>query len=155
MTHLTHSTTPVTEGEIVRKWHLYDADGKNVGRFVPEIAKVLQGKNKSNYVSYLDMGDYVVVINAAKVNFTGRKSVQKVYTYYSGYPGGLRRVTASELKNKKPQEIIRHAVLGMLPKNKLRDKRIARLFIYPDTKHPYQHKFVSQSVKGETKSEKK
>lgn len=86
------------------------------------------------------MGDYVVVINAKDVILSGKKEKNKEYTSYSGYPGGLKRITFEELKKKKPEEIIRHAVSGMLPKNKLREKRLRRLFVFADDKHPYEEK---------------
>ena len=90
------------------------------------------------------MGDYVVVVNAAKVKVTGRKDKQKIYTRYSGYPGGLRKVTYEEMMLKNPQGIVKNAVAGMLPKNKLRDRRIARLFIFAKEDHSYQDKFKVQ-----------
>jgi len=127
--------------EIKRDWHLVDVGGRVLGRAIPEIARLLQGKHKVNYVSYLDIGDYVVVINAKKVVVTGKKSKSKVYTYFSGYPGGLRSVVYSEMLKNKPEEIIRHAVSGMIPKNKHRDRRLARLYIFGDEKHTYEDRF--------------
>jgi large subunit ribosomal protein L13 len=141
MISLTWSTKSIREKDIKRDWHLIDVSGKILGRIAPEIAKFLIGKHKTNYVSYLDMGDYVVVVNAAKVKVTGRKDKQKVYTRYSGYPGGLRKMKYEDMMKKNPQEIIKKAVAGMLPKNKLRDRRIARLFIFAKETHSYQDKF--------------
>lgn len=141
MTNLTVSTKPVKAKEVKREWHLIDASEKILGRLTPEIAKILQGKHKRNYVPNLDMGDYVVVINAKKVRVTGKKESQKIYTRYSGYPGGLKKTPFNKLKIDKPEEIIKHAVLGMLPKNKLRKKRIARLYIFGDENHPFADKF--------------
>lgn len=138
---LTQSTKSIKEEDIKREWHLIDLSGRVLGRAIPDISKFLQGKNKIKYVPYLDMGDYVVVINAKKVVLTGKKSSNKVYSYFSGYPGGLRQVKFEEMIEKNPGEVIRHAVSGMLPKNKLRKKRLARLFIFPDEKNPYQDKF--------------
>jgi len=130
MTNLTQSTKSIRQTAIIRDRHIVDVNGKTLGRIVPQIAKLLQGKHKVNYVPYLDMGDYVVVTNASKVHVTGHKAQTKVYTRYSGYPGGLRKIGFAELIKKNPQEIIRHAVSGMLPKNKLRKKRLTRLSIF-------------------------
>lgn len=137
MKTLTKSTKPIKESEIKREWYLFDAKDQILGRLVSKVAPILIGKHKPNYVPYLDMGDYVVVINSKMVRVTGKKETDKKYSYYSGYPGGLKIKTFSELKEKNPTEIIRHAVLGMLPKNKLRDRRIKRLFIFPDEKHTF------------------
>jgi large subunit ribosomal protein L13 len=141
MVNLTLSTKPVKAKEIKREWHLIDATDKIVGRLAPEIVKILQGKHKRNYVPNLDMGDYVVVINAKKLAFSGKKADQKIYTRYSGYPGGLKTVPLKKLLVEKPEEIIKHAVSGMLPKNKLRKKRLARLYVFPEDKHPFVDKF--------------
>lgn len=140
MANQTKSTKSVKASEIKRSWHVINLDGKVLGRAAQEIATLLQGKKKVNFVPYLDLGDNVVVINAKKVVVTGKKADTKVYTRYSGYPGGLRSDTFNELMNRKPDEVIRRAVSGMLPKNKLRDVRLARLHVYPDDKHPYQDK---------------
>ncbi len=138
---LTQSTKPQKEKDIKRRWHLIDASKKILGRMTPHIVSLLMGKAKVNYVSYLDMGDYVVIINAKDVAVTGKKAIQKIYTNYSGYPGGLRRRTLGKVMSTNPSEVIRHAVSGMLPKNKLRDRRLARLFIYANESHPYGDKF--------------
>jgi large subunit ribosomal protein L13 len=155
MTKVTQSTKPLSAKTIQRNWHVIDIGGKVLGKVSHEISTLLQGKSKVNYAPYLDAGDYVVVINAKKVEVTGRKADQKTYTYYSGYPGGLRSLTFKELMEKKPEEVIRHAVTGMLPKNKLRDRRMARLFIFNDEKHPYENKLKTQhtKVKNELKNE--
>lgn len=142
MKKLTQQTKSVKEKDIKREWHLIDVSGKILGRIVPLIAKLLQGKNKKNYVSYLDMGDNVVVINAKKIVITGKKSKEKIYTEYSGYPGGLKIKRFSDLIEKNPEYIIKRAVSGMLPKNKFRDQRLKRLFVYPDSNHHFQDKFV-------------
>jgi len=140
MAQLTKSNKPVSAKTIERKWHLIDVKGKIVGRIAPEIAKLLQGKGKVDYAPYLDNGDYVVVINAKDVKFTGKKLDDKIYTRYSGYPDGLKQTTAGELLRRNPTRIVKEAVSGMLPKNKLRDRRLARLYVYPEATHPYQHK---------------
>ncbi|MFH0979609.1 MAG: 50S ribosomal protein L13 [Candidatus Roizmanbacteria bacterium] len=142
MKNLTQQTKPVKLKEIKRNWHLVDVSGRVLGRVAPEISRFLQGKNKVNYVPYLDTGDYVVVINIKKVVITGRKSQTKVYTRYSGYPGGLKTVSFNSILEKNPGMIIKIAVSGMLPKNKFRDERLKRLFVYSDENHPYKNKFT-------------
>jgi len=136
----TKTTKPKSKNEIKREWYLIDVKDQVLGRVASKIAYLLQGKHKVDYVPYLDCGDYVVVINAKKVRVTGKKLEQKTYTRYSGYPGGLREVKLKELMEKKPEEVIRHAVSLMLPKNKLRDERLKRLFIFADENHPYSNK---------------
>lgn len=150
MTGLSHSTKPLKISEVKRSWHCIDISGKILGRTTPEIAKLLQGKHKANYVPYLDVGDYVVVINAKKLVLTGRKPSTKEYTSYSGYPGGLRRISFKTLIEKDPGKIVEHAVLGMLPKNKLRDQRMKRLYVFPDNKHPYEDKFKNENLEIKT-----
>jgi len=141
MVNLTKQTRPVKKKEIVRNWHLIDVSDQILGRIAGKISRLLQGKHKVNYVSYLDSGDYIVVINAKKVKVTGKKSKNKIYTRYSGYPGGLKTISFKKMLEEKPEEIIRHAVSGMLPKNKLRDRRLARLFIFADENHKFVDKF--------------
>jgi large subunit ribosomal protein L13 len=143
MSQLTKQTKPVKEKEIVRNWHLIDVSGQVLGRVAGKISRLLQGKHKVNYVPYLDSGDYIVVINAKKIKVTGKKEKNKVYTRYSGYPGGLKTISYEKMLKQKPEDIIRHAVSGMLPKNKLRDRRLARLFIFPDKDHKFNDKFSS------------
>jgi len=140
MVKLTTPTKPVKEKEIKKEWHLFDAKGKVLGRFVSRIVGYLIGKHKVNYVPYLDMGDHVVVINGKDIIMSGKKEETKKYTRYSGYPGGLKEIKFLELKEKKPEEVIRLAVSRMLPKNKLRKRRLARLFVFADDKHPYKDK---------------
>ncbi len=123
--------------EISRKWWLVDAKGKILGRLATEIAKLLMGKDKPEYTPHLDMGDFVVVINAHKVRVTGGKEKKKIYYHHSGYPGGLKQRTFEELMERNPEEIIWRAVKGMLPKNKLRKKRLKRLKIYADENHSH------------------
>lgn len=134
---LTKQTKPISINEIKRNWYLIDVKDKVLGRVAPKIAWLLQGKNKSNYVSYLDNGDYVVVINAEKVKFTGKKLDQKIYTHYTGYPGGLKTITLKELMKKSPEKVVINAVSGMLPKNKFRDQRLKRLFVFKDENHTF------------------
>lgn len=147
MVLLAKSTKPVKEKEINRKWKLIDIKGKVLGRTITKIAIMLQGKDKVNYVDYLDMGDYVVVVNAAEAILTGNKADTKEYDRYSGYPGGRRKTVFKKAIVDNPQQVIRHAVSGMLPKNKHRDVRLARLFIYKDDKHPYSEKINKNEEK--------
>ncbi len=121
-----------------RNWCLVDAEGKVLGRLATEVANILRGKNKPIYTPHIDTGDFVVVVNADKVRLTGRKWEQKVYYRHSGYPGGLKSLTAKELWEKKPEELVRHAVKGMLPKNRLGRKMIKKLKIYVDNDHPHE-----------------
>jgi large subunit ribosomal protein L13 len=137
LTAQTHSTQKAT---IVRSWHLIDVKEQTLGRISSQIAQLLMGKAKSYFVRNLDCGDYVVVVNAKQVVLTGNKEEQKKYYRHSGYPGGFREETAKELRGRKPDEIVRHAVKGMLPQNKLRDKMLKRLFIFAAEEHPYADK---------------
>lgn len=148
------STNSVSAKSIKREWQLIDAKTKTLGRLATDIAKILMGKNKVNYVPYLDMGDFVVVTNAASVKVTGKKLQDKKYYSHSGYPGGLRTQTFSTVLESKPEEIIRHAVRGMLPNNKLRDKMIKKLYVFPTTNHPYKSKaFAGDALKKQLKQE--
>ena len=134
------STKPTKGTDIKRFWHLVDVEGKILGRVSSDIAKLLMGKSKPYFVKNLDCGDYAVVVNASMVKVTGRKETDKKYYRHSGYPGGLRVETLRELRESKREEIIRHAVKGMLPQNKLRDRMLTRLFVYKDESHPYGEK---------------
>ena len=134
-------TTPTKLSDIKRSWHLFDMENKTLGRVASEIATVLMGKSKPYFVSNLDCGDYVVVINASKVKVSGKKEAQKKYSRFSGYPGGYREEKLIDLRKRSPGDIIRFAVLGMLPQNKLQNRMLARLFIFKDAEHPYKDKF--------------
>ena len=135
------TTVSTKLSDIKRSWHLFDVEGKILGRIASEIAKVLIGKSKPYFVSNLDCGDYVVVINAEKIKVTGKKETQKRYSRHSGYPGGYREETLMELRKRNPTDIIRFAVLGMLPQNKLQDRMLTRLFIFAGANHTYKDKF--------------
>lgn len=137
MTQVTTSTRPIKAKEIERSWHLVDLDGKILGRELTHMATFLQGKNKRDFAPYLDCGDHVVVINASKVKVTGKKLEKKEYNTYSGFPGGRKTIKLGQALIRNPQQVVRHAVSGMLPKNKLRDVRLSRLHIYEDAKHPH------------------
>ncbi len=126
--------------EVKRGWHLVDVDGKVLGRIATDIAVKLIGKDKVNYSQHIDSGDYVVVINAKKVKVTGRKERQKVYRSHSGYPGGFKEVTYAKMLKEDPTKIVLSAVKGMLPDNRLKAKRLARLKIFSGEKHLYEDK---------------
>jgi len=142
------STNVFSARDIKRNWQLVDAKNKTLGRVSTEIATILMGKNKSSFVPYLDQGDFVVVTNAAEVKVTGKKPAQKIYTRHSGFPGGLKQETFAHLQERRPTEIIRHAVKGMLPKTKLGDKMIKKLYIYPGSEHPHKAQVKGEKVSG-------
>lgn len=147
-------TTTTKKSEIKRSWHLFDAEQEILGRLATKTAELLTGKNKPYFAPHLDCGDFVVVINAAKVKVTGKKSSQKIYYRHSGYPGGFRETTFKEQMARDPRKVIRHAVAGMLAKNKLQKPRLTRLKIFIDEKHPYQDKSFS-SDGGRVKQKQK
>ncbi len=124
-------------GEIERKWHLIDADGQVLGRMATRIADLLRGKGKAEYTPHADTGDFVVVINAAKVKLTGKKDEQKTYTRYSGYPGGLRTIPVARVRERHPERLVEHAVAGMMPKNRLGRALLKKLKVYPGPEHPH------------------
>jgi len=124
--------------EVERKWWLVDAEGKVLGRLATRVAVLLRGKNKPQFAAFLDTGDFVVVINAEKISVTGKKLDQKTYYSHSGYPGGLRTETLKELLAKKPEEAIRRAVWGMIPKNKLGRAVYKKLKVYRGPQHPHE-----------------
>jgi large subunit ribosomal protein L13 len=128
--------TPVAE--IDRKWHVVDADGKVLGRIATEIARYLRGKHKPTFCNFQDNGDFIVVVNAEKVHLTGKKWDDKVYYHHTGFMGGIKSATAKEIRDKKPEELIRMAVKGMLPKNKLGRAQLKKLKIYAGSDHPHQ-----------------
>ncbi len=139
-------TTKATKlSDIKRSWYLFDVKGKTLGRVASEIATVLMGKSKPYFVSNLDCGDYVVVINAASIKVTGKKEQQKKYSRHSGYPGGYREESLMDLRSRNSGDIIRFAVLGMLPQNKLQDRMLTRLFIFKGAEHKYEDKFKVKS----------
>lgn len=124
-------------GEVTRKWWVVDAEGKNLGRLASEIAIVLRGKNKPQYTPHVDTGDFVVVVNAGKVATTGNKLTGKIYYRHSGYPGGLKSRTLGEMLQRRPTEVLRKAVKGMLPKNRLAAQQLGKLKLYAGDKHPH------------------
>ena len=126
--------------EFERKWYVVDAEGKTLGRLASEVANVLRGKNKPTYTPHIDTGDYVIVVNAEKIQVTGKKLDQKIYYHHSDYVGGMKETTLREKLNKKPEEVIELAVKGMLPKGPLGRQMYTKLFVYagPDHKHAAQ-----------------
>ena len=135
-------TIPTKLSDIKRSWHLVDVKDKILGRISTEIAKKLMGKNKPYFVPNLDCGDYVVVLNCTGIIVTGKKMDQKIYRHYSGFPGGQKQKKMKVVLVEHPERIIKESVSGMLPKNKLRDSMLRRLYIYKDEIHPYKNKFV-------------
>jgi len=131
----TYSAKP---GEITREWYLVDAEGKTLGRLATQIADTLRGKRKPQYTPHVDTGDFVVVVNAEKIQVTGNKLDQKRYYRHSGYPGGLRSRTLREQLDRRPTEVLRVAVKGMLPKNRLARQQITKLKIYAGPEHPHE-----------------
>ncbi|MGN0941435.1 MAG: 50S ribosomal protein L13 [Selenomonadaceae bacterium] len=124
--------------DVERKWYVVDAAGQTVGRLAAEVAKVLRGKNKPTYTPHVDTGDYVIVINADKAVFTGKKLLKKTYFRYSGYPGGDHYRSAGEMMQKMPERVIEHAIRGMLPHNKLGEQQYRKLNVYKGPEHPHQ-----------------
>jgi large subunit ribosomal protein L13 len=121
-----------------RQWYVVDAQGKVLGRMASEIAKVLRGKNKPIFTPNLDAGDFVIVINARGVKLTGKKLQKKVYYRHTDYPGGIRERTAEEMLEEKPEHLVRQAVKGMLPKNRLSRKLVNKLKVYAGPEHPHE-----------------
>ena len=124
--------------ELDYQWYLVNAEGKVLGRLAAELVKILKGKNKPTYTPHLDTGDFVIVVNAEKVALTGKKMKDKIYYHHTGYPGGIKEINAEKLLAKKPTEMIRIAVKGMLPKNSLGRQMIRKLKIYAGPNHPHE-----------------
>jgi large subunit ribosomal protein L13 len=123
--------------EVERKWYVVDAEGKHLGRLATEIVRVLRGKNKPQYTQHVDVGDFVVVVNADRVALTGRKAEQRVYRRHSGYPGGMKETSYEQMLARKPTEVLRKAVYGMMPKSRLARKQFKKLKIYAGPEHPH------------------
>jgi large subunit ribosomal protein L13 len=124
--------------EVQRKWYVVDAEGKTLGRLASEIATVLRGKNKPTFTPHVDCGDNVIVVNAEKVAVTGKKLKEKIYVTYSGFPGGKKEITLAEMLAKKPEEVVKHAVKGMLPKGKLGRQMFKKLHVYAGPEHKHE-----------------
>jgi large subunit ribosomal protein L13 len=125
-------------GEVERRWYLVDADGKTLGRLATRIADTLRGKDKPQYTPHVDTGDFVVVVNAEKITVTGKKLDDKIYYRHSGYPGGIRSRTLREELERRPTEVIRKAVKGMLPRNRLARAQLTKLKVYAGPEHPHE-----------------
>ncbi len=139
MLKLTQQTTHIRTEDApgMRKWYFVDADGETVGRLCTRIATVLRGKHKPSYTPHVDTGDFIIVTNADKIRFTGKKMAQKVYLSYSLYPGGQKSIKAEDLLKKKPIMIVEEAVKGMLPKTKLGRAMFKKMFVYAGSEHPH------------------
>jgi large subunit ribosomal protein L13 len=124
-------------GEVERRWYLVDADGKTLGRLATHVADTLRGKNKAQYTPHVDTGDFVVIVNAEKIAVTGNKLDDKRYYRHSGYPGGIRSRTLREELERRPTEVIRKAVKGMLPRNRLGRAQLTKLKVYAGPEHPH------------------
>lgn len=123
--------------EVERKWYVVDAEGQTLGRLASQVAAILKGKHKPIYTPHVDTGDHVIVINAEKIRLTGKKLHNKRYYRHSGYPGGIKSVTAGELLNRHPERVIKAAVWGMIPHNRLGRKMIKKLRVYAGSEHPH------------------
>jgi large subunit ribosomal protein L13 len=123
--------------EVQRDWYVIDANNQVLGRLATQIATLLRGKHKPTFTPSMDGGDFVVVVNAEKIRVTGRKEFQKVYYHHTGYPGGIRQTTYREMRERHPERILRNAVWGMLPKNRMGRKLMTKLRIYPGPHHPH------------------
>src|SRR5579859_6511700 len=132
------STSFPTAGKIARKWYVVDATDQTLGRLATQVAHILAGKHNPQYTPFIDTGDHVVVINAAKVKITGMKAGQKIYRHYTGFPGGLREEQFRKLFDRRPDRVVQEAILGMLPKNKLGKAMGKKLKVYAGDKHDHQ-----------------
>ena len=131
-------TYSAKNGEISRRWFVVDAEGQILGRLASKVARVLSGKEKAVFTNHVDTGDFVVVVNAEKIRLTGQKLDQKVYYRHSGFPGGIRSMTAREMIERKPENVIKSAVKGMLPKSRLGTRMLGKLKIYAGSDHPHE-----------------
>ncbi|AVQ35541.1 50S ribosomal protein L13 [Staphylococcus sp. 18_1_E_LY] len=130
-------TFMANEANIERKWYVIDAEGQTLGRLSSEVAAILRGKNKVTYTPHADTGDYVIIINAGKIQFTGNKAQDKVYYRHSNHPGGIKSVTAGELRENNPERLLETSIKGMLPSTRLGEKQGKKLFVYGGAEHPH------------------
>ena len=137
MSKLHFTTKHANAATVQRNWYVVDGTNQTVGRMCAKVAAVLRGKNKAYYTPHVDCGDYIVVINADKVVFTGNKLKNKLYDTFSGYPGGLKQESAGSLLKRRPEAVVERAVKGMLPKNRLGRKMYKKLFVYAGAEHPH------------------
>ena len=139
--------------EVKRNWHLIDVKGQILGRVSTQIATLLIGKHKPTYSAHMDVGDYVVVINAKHIELTGKKKSQKLYYRHSGYPGGFRKIKYAQMIDEQPEKVIKLAVKRMLPKNRLNKDRMARLKVFAGENHTFEEKVKNQKSKIKSKSD--
>ena len=137
MSKLHFTTKHANAATVKRNWYIVDGTNQTVGRMCSRIAAVLRGKNKASYTPHVDTGDFIIVINADKVTFTGNKLEEKIYDNFTGYPGGLKQETAKNLLARRPEVIVERGVKGMLPKNRLGRKMFKKLFVYAGAEHPH------------------
>ncbi len=131
-------TVMAKKGEVAKKWHVVDANGKTLGRLATRIAILLRGKHKPIFTPHVDTGDFVIVVNAGKVSLTGKKWKEKLYIHHSGYPGGFKSTNAEQIRERFPERLIMMAVQGMLPKTKLGRAMLKKLKVYAGDAHPHQ-----------------
>jgi len=134
---LSYKTVAAKSSTVVSEWLVIDAENMVVGRLAAQLAKIIRGKNKPSFSPHVNCGDKVIILNAEKVRFTGNKMNDKIYIHYTGYPGGQREITPARLMTKKPEDVLKMAVRGMLPANKLRKEYLNNLFIYVGGEHPH------------------
>ncbi|KRG08054.1 50S ribosomal protein L13 [Staphylococcus sp. NAM3COL9] len=130
-------TFMANESNIERKWYVIDAEDKTLGRLSSEVATILRGKNKATYTPHVDTGDYVIIVNASKIHFTGNKEQDKMYYRHSNHPGGIKSISAGELKAKNPERLLENSIKGMLPSTRLGEKQGKKLFVYSGAEHPH------------------
>ncbi len=138
MNTLSYKTVSANKTTIKKEWYVVDATGQILGRLSSEVAKIIRGKNKTDFTPHVDCGDYVIIVNAEKIRLTGNKITDKQYRRHTGYPGGERMTTPEELLKKNPARIIEKAVKGMLPKNRLGAAILKNLYVYAGSEHPHQ-----------------
>ncbi len=138
-------TFSLKPADTTRKWHFFDANGQVLGRLATQVAIILMGKHKPVYTTHVDGGDNIVIVNAAKINVTGKKSLQKKYRHHSGYPGGMKVLSYEQVMDSNPTRILKSAITGMLPKNKLQDRMLKHLHIYAGNEHPYEKQFKKET----------
>mgnify|MGYP001940088240 FL=1 len=130
-------TFMANESNIERKWYVIDVEGQTLGRLSSEVAAILRGKNKVTYTPHVDTGDYVIIINANKIEFTGTKELNKKYYHHSNHPGGIKSISAGELRDKNPRRLLETSIKGMLPSTRLGEKQGKKLFVYGGAEHPH------------------
>lgn len=138
MDTLSYKTKSANKATVKKEWYVVDATNETLGRFSSKVAKIIRGKNKTDFTPHVDCGDNVIVINAEKIRLTGNKALDKEYIRHTGYPGGQRVTTVEQLLKKKPERIIETAVRGMLPKSRLGDALFRNLFVYAGAEHPHE-----------------